>query len=134
MMEELTRLTEAEWNIMLLLWENPPQTLMQLTRALENETGWTKHTVLALLKRMQEKGTVRVEDNGRTKLFYPAVPKEQVAREQTDTLMKRLFGGKALLMVSNVVERGEMTAQELDTLSALIEKARKGQEDESHEG
>ena len=124
-MEELTRLTEAEWNIMLLLWENPPQTLMQLTRALESETQWTKHTVLALLKRMMEKGTVRAEESGRTKLFYPNVPKEQVTREQTDMLMKRLFGGKALLMVSNVLESGKLSDRELDELSALIAQARR---------
>lgn len=123
-MEETTRLTEAEWNIMVLLWENPPQTLMQLTRALESETQWTKHTVLALLKRMMEKGTVRAEESGRTKLFYPNVPKEQVTREQTDMLMKRLFGGKALLMVSNVVESGQLSDRELDELSALIAQAR----------
>ena len=87
--------------------------------------GWTKHTVLALLKRMMEKGTVRAEENGRTKLFYPTVPKETVAREQTDTLMRRLFGGKALLMLSNVVERGGMTAKELDELSAMVDRARR---------
>ena len=80
-MDETTRLTDAEWNIMLLLWENPPQTLMQLTHALEPKMGWTKHTVLALLKRMMEKGTVRAEENGRTKLFYPTVPKETVWRQ-----------------------------------------------------
>ncbi len=124
-MDETTRLTDAEWNIMLLLWENPPQTLMQLTHALEPKMGWTKHTVLALLKRMMEKGTVRAEENGRTKLFYPTVPKETVAREQTDTLMRRLFGGKALLMLSNVVERGGMTAKELDELSAMVDRARR---------
>ena len=122
-MDEATRLTEAEWNIMLLLWENPPRTLMQLTHALDAQTGWTKHTVLALLKRMLEKGTVRAEESGRTKLFYPNVAKEQVTREQTDMLMKRLFGGKALLMVSNVVESGRLTESELDELSALIAQA-----------
>ena len=30
-MDETIKLTDAEWKIMLLLWENPPQTLMQLT-------------------------------------------------------------------------------------------------------
>lgn len=123
-MDESAKLTEAEWNIMVLLWEKPPQTLMQLTHALEKETQWTKHTVLALLKRMMEKDTVRVEERGRTKLFYPNILKEQAAQEQTGRLMKRLFGGKALLMVSNVVQSGQLTDKELDELSALIDQAR----------
>lgn len=110
---------------MLLLWENPPQTLMQLTHTLEPETGWSRHTVIALLKRMVEKQTVRVEDDGRTKRFYPNAEKARVTREQTDALMRRLFGGKALLMISNMVERGEMNQGELDALSALVQEARR---------
>ena len=124
-MEETIRLTEAEWKIMLLLWENGPQTLMQLTHALDAETGWTRHTVIALLKRMADKQTVRVEDDGRTKHFYPNAPKERVTQEQTDMLVRRLFGGKTSLMISNVLERGEMSAKELDELSAMLAQARR---------
>jgi len=124
-MEEPIRLTDAEWKIMLLLWENPPQTLMQLTHALEPETGWSRHTVIALLKRMAEKQTVRVEDDGHTKRFYPNADKTRVTKEQTDALMHRLFGGKALLMISNMVEQGDMSKKELDELSMLVEEARR---------
>ena len=52
-------LTEAEWKIMLLLWEKSPRTMMELTRALAEDTGWSKHTVITMLKRMAVKGTVR---------------------------------------------------------------------------
>ena len=124
-MEETIRLTEAEWKIMLLLWENGPQTLMQLTHALDAETGWTRHTVIALLKRMADKQTVRVEDDGRTKHFYPNAQKDRVTREQTDVLIRRLFKGKALLMISNMVERGEMNKNELDELSNMLAEARR---------
>ena len=34
-------LTEAEWKIMLLLWEKSPRTMMELTRALAEDTGWS---------------------------------------------------------------------------------------------
>ena len=124
-MEEAIRLTDAEWKIMLLLWENPPQTLMQLTHTLEPETGWSRHTVIALLKRMADKQTVRVEDDGHTKRFYPNADKTRVTKQQTDALMRRLFGGKALLMISNMVEHGDMSKKELDELSMLVEQARR---------
>ena len=48
-------LTEAEWKIMLLLWEKSPWTMMELTRALAEDTGWSKHTVITMLKRMAVK-------------------------------------------------------------------------------
>ena len=77
-MPSKTPLTEAEGKVMRALWEKKPQTLMELTRALEPETGWMKNTVITLLKRMEEKGTVRVETDGRAKRFFPAVEKERI--------------------------------------------------------
>ena len=117
-------LTEAEWKIMVLLWEKAPKTITQLTHALENQTGWTKHTIISLLRRMAEKGTVRVEDTGRVKLFYPLAEKDSVAKEQTQTLLSRLFNGNPMLLMHTMVERGDLTEEDLAELSALIEKKR----------
>ena len=64
------QITNAEWKIMSLLWERP-MTIMEITAALKEETGWTKHTVINLLKRMVEKGTVVYTESGRTKMFSP---------------------------------------------------------------
>ncbi len=50
--------TEAEWKILELLWQHGPRSMPEIIRALEPETGWTRHTVITLLKRMQAKGTV----------------------------------------------------------------------------
>ena len=86
-------LTEAEWKIMLLLWEKSPRTMMELTRALAEDTGWSKHTVITMLKRMAVKGTVRICEDGPVKTYFPAVAKDRVAREQTQTLLRRLFRG-----------------------------------------
>ena len=118
-------LTEAEWKIMLRLWERSPQTMMELTRALEPETGWTKHTVITMLKRMQQKGTVDICEDGPVKTYTPAVEKDLVAQEQTETLLRRLFSGRASLLVSNMVERGEIDDKEIRELEAILEKAKK---------
>ena len=50
------RCTEAEWKIMEVLWDHSPRTMSEITKTLEPVTGWTRHTVITLLKRMQEKG------------------------------------------------------------------------------
>ena len=60
------RCTEAEWKIMEVLWESAPRTMSEITKALEPTTGWTRHTVITLLKRMQEKGTVAVDESGKS--------------------------------------------------------------------
>lgn len=119
---ERTPLTEAEWKIMLKLWDHAPQTMMELTRSLADETGWTKHTVITMLKRMKAKGTMVIDETGPVKLYSPAVSRDRVAREQTQTLLARLFGGKPSLMVSELMEQGALDEEELEALRRLVEK------------
>ena len=107
-------LTEAEWKIMLLLWEKSPWTMMELTRALAEDTGWSKHTVITMLKRMAVKGTVRICEDGPVKTYYPAVSKDRV-----------LFSGRASLLVNDMVEQGELDDEELRELQSILERAEK---------
>ena len=46
------RLTDSEWKIANCLWNNKCMTLTELTRELLDSTGWTKYTIITLLKRM----------------------------------------------------------------------------------
>lgn len=117
-------LTDAEWLIMEKLWQETPQTITELTHGLSAETGWTKHTVIALLKRMLEKGTVRMEQGRKAKAYYPLVSKEQVARQQTDTLLSRLFDGRISLLVADLVAREHISDEELTALQQAIDEAR----------
>ena len=52
------KLTDAEWKVMETLWRDEPKTIMQITKELQEETGWTKYTVMSFLKRMEDKGAV----------------------------------------------------------------------------
>ena len=119
---ERTPLTEAEWKIMLKLWEHAPQTMMELTRSLAPETGWSKHTVITMLKRMSAKGTVYIDETGSVKKYTPAVSRDRVAQEQTQTLLTRLFGGKPSLLVSELMEQGKLDEQEIEALRKLLAK------------
>jgi len=119
---ERTPLTEAEWKIMLRLWDRAPQTMMELTRGLEPETGWSKHTVITMLKRMKVKGTVLIDETGPVKLYSPAVSRDRVAQEQTQTLLSRLFGGRPSALVSELIDRGELDEAELEALRKVLEK------------
>lgn len=121
-------LTDAEWKLMIKLWENHPQTMMELTRSLQSETGWTKHTVITMLKRMNAKGTVLIDETGPVKKYSPAVSRERVAREQTQTLLGRLFGGKPSVLVSELISQGQIDEEELAALRVILQNAAKKQE------
>lgn len=117
-------LTEAEFKIMALLWDHAPRTITELTRILSTDTGWTKHTVISLLRRMVQKGSVHMVESGRAKQFYPLIEKAGMAKDQAKALLNRLFDGKATLLMHTMVEMGGLTDEDLAELSAYIESKR----------
>lgn len=122
-MPEKWNVTEAEMKILLRLWDHHPQTMMELTKALEAETHWSKYTVITLLKRMEAKGTVKVDETGSVKTYAPAVEKADFAREETHALVRDLYGGSAALLVQGLVEQGSISSEELDELFAILRNA-----------
>lgn len=112
--------TEAEWKIMEVLWDHHPRTMADITKTLEPSTGWTRHTVITLLKRMQDKGSVTVDDSGSVKLYAPAITKEEASTQQTQKLLSRVFSGKASLLINNLVDSGEVTVKEVEELMQLL--------------
>lgn len=121
-MSTLIQLSDAELKIMETLWEHSPQTMAQITQALYNETAWTKNTVITLLKRMIAKGTVSVDETVFPKTYTPMVERKALAKQETKSLLKRLFKGSHTMLMSNMVEEGEVTNDELDEMIRLLQK------------
>ena len=122
------RCTEAEWRIMEVLWDHAPRTMSEITKALEPLTGWTRHTVITLLKRMQEKGTVAVDETGDVKRYSPLLTQEEASAQQTKKLLDHVFSGRASLLINHLVDSGEITLKEMDELMEMLKK--KGNSDQ----
>ena len=58
MVINMEHLSNGEWTLMNALWERQPATVAQLVHALAPETGWSKHTVMTMLSRLEQKGAV----------------------------------------------------------------------------
>jgi BlaI family penicillinase repressor len=117
------QITASEWIIMESLWEESPKTLMQIVKAMADKTGWAKSTVTTMVTRMEGKGLLRYENGGKAKHIYPAVMREDVARQETRSLIDKVYNGSVGLLVSSLVENRQFTKQEIDELYAILRKA-----------
>ena len=116
------QVTEAEWKIMEVLWDHSPRTMTEITAVLAPATGWTRHTVITLLKRMQEKGTVAVDESGEVKRYSPLMTQQEASAQQTKKLLDHVFSGKPSLLISQLVDSGEITLKELGELIDTMRK------------
>lgn len=113
----------GEWKIMEYLWAESPRTLMEIVRAMAEETGWAKSTVTTMVTRMEAKGLLRFEEGGRARKIYPAVTREEAAGAETDSLLDKVYRGSASVLMSALVERKKLRREDIDELYALLRKA-----------
>ena len=107
------QVTEAEWKIMECLWDHAPQTMGEITSTLEPATGWTRQTVITLLKRMTVKGAVSMDDSERAKKYTPLITREDACIEEAHKLLNQLFRGSASLLVNLLVNSGDLSTEDL---------------------
>lgn len=120
---EKAKLTDTEWIIMMLLWEKSPLTCRQIEDDLKEETGWSRHTIISFLKRMQKKNYIRMEEANPARLYYPLLDKNETVLQETRSFAKKIFDGKMGLLVSSLVDSEDITKDEINSMLQSLNKA-----------
>lgn len=118
------RPTEAELEILRVLWERGPSTVRHVHEALaaERETGYT--TTLKLMQIMADKGLVTRDESARTHVYAARVSQESTQRQLLDDLVERAFGGSAAELVLRALSSHKTSDDELREIRRLIDEAR----------
>ena len=124
---DVIRLSDSEWLLMNALWDHSPRTITQLVEQLREDTGWSKHTVITMLSRLEAKSAVRHEEGERAKQFYPILDRAATQRQETRSFLSRLYGGSLKLMVNTLVGDTRLSDEDLAALDALLKKAEEEQ-------
>ncbi len=120
------KLTSSEWSVLTCLWEDSPRTVMQLVAALGEQVGWAKSTTITTLRRMEEKGLVRVEPGARGKLYAPAVERERAVTAETHSFLDRVYQGSVGMMMSAMAKRQELSRDEVAELRSILDQIERG--------
>ena len=116
------KLTASEWSVLDSLWQENPQTVMQLVSKLGKTVGWAKSTTITTLRRMEEKGLVHCETVGKGKSYTPAVEQERAEIQETRSFLDRVYRGSVGLMMSAMAKRRELSANEVAELRAILDQ------------
>lgn len=116
----MTKLSDAEWKILDLLWKRGPMTLMEITYALEAETGWQRTTVVSFLKRMEAKEAVYHIEGERAKLFYPKAEQAKTKLKETQSFLDKVYRGNVGLMLSNMMAQEALSNEEIEELVDIL--------------
>jgi BlaI family penicillinase repressor len=125
MMTKQYELTEAEWDIIQVVWEQEPCAAPAVQEELVARKRWTYSTVKTLMDRMVAKGLLTTERIRNLILYRAAIRRDEAQRGELMRTVKRAFGGAFTPMMQFMLESDALSQQELDQLQSMIQKKRR---------
>lgn len=117
-------LSDGEWKLMNLLWDESPLTIGAMVTALRDDTAWTKATVNIMLNRLADKGAVRIDATGSRKLFYPLLARDDAVRQEARSTLAKIKTGGLGLLVSTMARESDLSDAEIDELYRILKEGR----------
>lgn len=121
-----TRLSKAETRILEQFWKLGTCAVREILDSLPDDERVAYTTVQTLVYRLEQKGALRkVKKIGNAQLFEPAIDQSEYRSGLVRDLLD-LFGGSPRLLVSNLLETGEITLKDLKTLQSAAPMSKSG--------
>jgi predicted transcriptional regulator len=115
-------LTDGELRLMRVLWDKGQATVSEVVTALKEKPKPAYNTVLTLLRILERKGYVSHHKDGRAFVFLPTVDRSDARQSALKMLVNRFFEGSPRLLVLNLLEDEQLSAEALKQLKARIEE------------
>jgi predicted transcriptional regulator len=114
-------LTDGELRLMRVLWDKGEASVSEVFTALNEKPKPAYNTVLTLLRILERKGYVTHRKDGRAFVFLPTVDRSNARRNALKSLVDRFFEGSSRLLVLNLLEDGQLSAEAIEEMKQRLE-------------
>ena len=121
-MNTLPQISEAEFEVMKIVWKYAPISTNEITEKLLQTTTWSPKTIQTLIKRLVTKGALTYEKQSRMFVYTPVVKEREYIGQESSSFLNRYYDGDITAMVSVYIENDKLSKSELDTLRTLLSR------------
>ena len=125
-MKDSFSISEAEYQVMKLIWEEAPVSTKVVTERLTEETSWKPKTIQTLLSRLVKKGVIGYEKEGRVFVYTPLIKEEDYVEQESSSFLNKFYDGALNSMVVNFLEQDKLTEDDIDELKKILDKGKAG--------
>ena len=115
---EAPKIFESEYRFCQILWDMEPVNSTELVKVCQEKLGWKKSTTYTVIKRLSERGVVKLENARVTAL----VSREEVQRSESRELVDRAFGGSLPQFIAAFAGGKRLTRREAAELREMIDQ------------
>lgn len=119
---DLQALSGAETEIMVILWELDRGSVQDVCGKLPEGRSIAYATVQTLLRRLEKKGYIAHDVDGKAHVFYPVAQRDEVVGSAVGVFVDKLFGGSCAGLAQYLAEHGKIDAADIERLRDITGK------------
>lgn len=121
-MKDQNNISDAEWQVMNVVWVNQPVTAGRIIQILESKQKWSPATVRTFLHRLTKKGVLEFETEGNRYVYRAAANKTSQIRQASKSFLKTVFDGQTSPLLTYFVKSHRFSNQEIAELRKLLDE------------
>ena len=119
-MKALPQISEAEFEVMKIVWKHAPISTNGITDRLVKTTTWSPKTIQTLIKRLVTKGVLTYEKQSRVFVYTPLIDEAEYIGQESTSFLKRFYNGNLSAMLSAFIDHDRLSETEINTLRDLL--------------
>ena len=121
-MQDLPQISEAEFEVMKIVWKHAPISTNDITDRLLRTTSWSPKTIQTLIKRLVIIKALTYEKQGRVFVYTPLVKENEYIDQKSTSFLKRYYDGDITAMLSSYIENDRLSETDIDHLRSLLSR------------
>ena len=116
------QISDAEWQVMKIIWMQGKQTSTDLIKVLEKRFSWSKSTIQTLLARLVEEGCLTREKQGKSFIYSALLTQEDSKKLLVQDIKDKLCSRRIKQLLADPIEECDFTLADLEGLEEVISK------------
>ena len=119
-MEKVPKISEAEWEVMKLLWKTTPLTSEKIIDSLSGKMNWSTQTIKTFITRLVKKEVIGFEKSGRIYNYYPLISENECIKSENDSFLQKVYDGALGILFTKFLEEENLSTDEIEELENLL--------------
>lgn len=121
MTNEFPKISDAEWQVIKVLWEKSPLTSTEIIEKLKFETKWNPKTIHTLIGRLVKKNAIGVEKGQSFNQYYPLVSEKDCIRVEMKSFIQKAYDGSLKMLLTNFIRDEKLSKEEIEELKRILD-------------
>lgn len=118
-------ITEAEWEIMRVVWANGHTTSREIIEILEDKMNWKAATIKTLIGRLVNKEALLTEKEGRKFIYSAGINEKEMIGNYSSDILTKVCSKQNNQVIENLINDAKLSKDDIDSLIALLQEKQK---------